>query len=84
MNKEIVKGIVFDVILEKLIQVTEEMSTNEFIDLICDKVHQETGVDVTDDESREEVEMMIGDNILPLLEKLSEYMIESNMVGHKK
>lgn len=83
MNKEIVNGIISDVIVEKLTQVIEEMSTNEFIDMICDKIHQETGVDVTDDENREEVEMMIGDKILPLLHKLSEYMVESNMVGQK-
>ena len=83
MNKEIVNGIISDVIVEKLTQVIEEMSTNEFIDLICDKIHQETGVDVTDDEIVEEVEMMIGDKILPLLHKMSEYMVESNVIGQK-
>lgn len=82
MNKEIVNGIISDVISDKLTQVMEEMSTNEFVDMICDKIYEETGFDVEDDEKREEVFEMIGDKVLPLVQMMSIYFLE-NMVIKK-
>jgi hypothetical protein len=73
MNKEIVNGIISDVISDKLTQVMEDMSTNEFVDTICDKIYEETGFDVEDDEKREEVFEMIGDKVLPLVQMLVIY-----------
>jgi hypothetical protein len=49
------------------------MSTNEFIDLICDKVYTETGIDYTD-EQREEITSQIGEQVFPLLMKLMEHV----------
>ena len=75
MNKEKVLEIVNDVINDRITQMIEEISTNEFVDMICDKIHEETGFDVDDDDKREEVSDLIGSRVLPLLHKMSEYII---------
>jgi hypothetical protein len=49
------------------------MSTNEFVDLICDKVYTETGEDYTD-EQREEITSQIGEQVFPLLMKIMEHV----------
>ena len=72
-NKEILKEIISNEINERLTQLIEEMSTNEFIDLICDKVYTETGIDYTD-EMREEITHQIGEQVFPLLMKLMEHV----------
>ena len=72
-NKEILKEIISNEINERLSQLIEEMSTNEFIDLICDKVYTEKGIDYTD-EMREEIQSLTGEQIFPLLMKLMEHV----------
>lgn len=72
-NKEKTQEIISNEINERLSQLMEEMSTNEFVDLICDKVYTETGVDYTD-EQREEIQCQIGDQVFPLLLKIMEHL----------
>lgn len=72
-NKETIKEIITDEINGRLTQLVEEMSTNEFIDLICDKVYTEKGIDYTD-EMREEIQSLTGDQVLPLLLKIMEHV----------
>ena len=72
-NKEIIKEIISNEINERLSQLIEEMSTNEFIDLICDKVYTEKGIDYTD-EMREEIQSLTGEQIFPLLLKVMEHV----------
>lgn len=72
-NKEKTQEIISNEINERLSQLIEEMSTNEFIDLICDKVYTETGIDYTD-EQREEITSQIGEQVFPLLMKLMEHV----------
>lgn len=72
-NKEIIKEIITDEINGRLTQLVEEMSTNEFIDLICDKVYTEKGIDYTD-EMREEISSLCSDQVLPLLLKIMEHV----------
>ena len=72
-NKEILKEIISNEINERLSQLIEEMSTNEFIDLICDKVYTEKGIDYTD-EMIEEIQSLTGEQIFPLLMKLMEHV----------
>jgi hypothetical protein len=72
-NKETTQEIISNEINERLTQLIEEMSTNEFIDLICDKVYTETGIDYTD-EQREEITSQIGEQVFPLLMKLMEHV----------
>jgi hypothetical protein len=72
-NKDKTQQIISDEINERLSQLIEEMSTNEFVDMICDKVYTETGIDYTD-EQREEITSQIGEQVFPLLMKLMEHV----------
>lgn len=80
MNKEIVLEMVNDVILDKIVQMIEGMSNNEFIEEITDKLI-EGGVEVdTDNEDEmEELKDLIGERVVPLLHKMSEYLIGKNI-----
>jgi 23S rRNA U2552 (ribose-2'-O)-methylase RlmE/FtsJ len=75
MNKEKVLEIVNDVINERLSQMIEEMSTNEFVDMIGDMVKDQTGFDVFEEDKVEELSELIGSRVVPLLHKVSEYVI---------
>jgi hypothetical protein len=74
MNKEKVLGVVNDVIVDKLTQLIEDMSTNEFVDLITDKLVEE-GVVIETEEDEEELRDLIGSRVLPLLHKVLEWGI---------
>ena len=74
MNKEKVLEVVNDVIVDKLTQLIEEMSCNEFVDLIGDKL-EEQGIVIETDEEREELTEVIGSRVLPLLHKVMEWGI---------
>lgn len=78
MNKEKMKSIITDEVVERLTQVIEGMSNNEFIELIMDKYHQETGVNI-DEEEFENVKDMVGEKVLPLFGKVSEYILETHL-----
>jgi hypothetical protein len=73
MKKKVSK-IVEIKINEKLTSLMEELSTNEFVDEICDIVFDELDTDVESD-SREEVIEIIGGKVFPLSHKLTEYVI---------
>ena len=75
MNKEKVLEVVNEVIIDRITQLIEEMSTNEFVDMINDMVQDQTGVEIETDEEREEVTDIIGSRILPLLHKMNEYIL---------
>ena len=53
---------------QKLTQLIEEFNTNEFVEEIGDKIHQETGLELTNEEIKEE----IGKVFLPLLPMFSD------------
>jgi predicted house-cleaning noncanonical NTP pyrophosphatase (MazG superfamily) len=76
MNKEKVTQVVTDVINDKITQLIEEMSTNEFVDMIKDKL-VENGIEFDDDneEETEEIFEIVGSRVVPLLHKMSEYII---------
>ena len=70
--------IVNDVIIDKLSQLTEEMSSNEFLEMIIDKLH-EVGIKVETDEDEEQIRDIIGSRILPLVFKICEWGIGKNI-----
>jgi hypothetical protein len=73
-NQEQVQEVINDVINDKITQMVEEMSTNEFVDMMCDKIYTEKGIEYTDDQ-RDEIGEMIGNKMFPLIHKISEYLI---------
>jgi predicted peroxiredoxin len=80
MNKEKVTEVVTDVINDKITQLIEEMSTNEFVDMIKDKL-VENGIEFDNDneEEVEEIFEIVGSRVVPLLHKMSEYIIGVNI-----
>jgi predicted house-cleaning noncanonical NTP pyrophosphatase (MazG superfamily) len=78
MNTEKMKSIITDEVVERLTQVIEGMSNNEFIELIIDKYQEETGNEI-DEENWEEVKDMVGEKVLPLFGKVSEYILETHL-----
>jgi hypothetical protein len=75
MNKEKVTEVVNEVIFDRITQLIEEMTTNEFVDMVTDMVQDQTGVEIETDEEREEVTNIIGDRVFPLLHKMNEYVL---------
>jgi len=76
MNKKTEKKVlsVIDVIIiNKLTELVESMSDNEFIEEISDKVFEEVGYDVNEKDEVEELTELVGSRVLPLLHKLMEY-----------
>jgi hypothetical protein len=68
-----VQKVIDDVIVDKLTNLIEDMSTNEFVDMIMDKLYTD-GMEYSEKE-REMIEGMIGDRVLPLLNKILEWGI---------
>jgi hypothetical protein len=62
MEKETVKNIVREEICQKLIQLINELSTNEFVESILDKVYEKTGEVL--EEELEDVIGIIGDELM--------------------
>ena len=75
MNKEKVTELVNEVIFDRITQLIEEMSTNEFVEMITDMVQDQTGVEIETDEEREEITDIIGSRVFPLLHKMNEYVL---------
>ena len=83
MNKdEKVLEIVNGVITDRLTQLIEEMSENDFVDMISDMYFDQTGKNIEDDTDDDEdfdkdeyLNKIIGSRVLPLLHKLMEYGI---------
>lgn len=75
-SKEKVLEIVNEVINQRLENLIEEMSTNEFVEMITDMY-----VDRTEDlekmnfEYEEEIKDIIGERVFPLVIKIQEYVI---------
>lgn len=72
MNRQKVLVEVNDVIVEKITSMIEGMSTQDFVDTICEKV----GIDLNDEESVDEVRNLIGSRVIPLYVKMSEYIVD--------
>jgi len=83
MNKdEKVLEIVNSVITDRLTQLIEEMSDNEFVEMIGDMYFDQTGKNIEDDTDDDEdfdkdeyLNEIIGSRVLPLLHKICEYGI---------
>ena len=79
MNKEIVIDVINEVVGERLTQLIEEMSTNEFIEMVTDIIQDRMGVTIDEHEELEEIRNIIGSRILPLLLKVCEWSVGKNI-----
>jgi hypothetical protein len=75
MNKEQVLEVVNEVIVDRLTQLMEEMSNDEFVEMITDIVQDRTGSVIQDEDELEEIRDVIGSRVVPLLHKVCEWGI---------
>ena len=69
---EVIKGIMVD----RLSQLTEDMSNRDFIEFVMDRLEEEgVELDFEDEEVQEEITDLVGKEVLPLLFKILEWGI---------
>lgn len=69
---EVVKGIIID----RLTQLTEDMSNHDFIEFVMDRLEEEGVVlDFENEDVQEEITDIVGKQVLPLLLKMMEWGI---------
>jgi len=74
MNEEKVLKVVNDKIFDRITQLIEELSTNEFLEEVSTEVWDEND-EPTDFDEEEKIKEIIGSRVIPLLHKMSEYLI---------
>ena len=78
-TKEKVLGIINDIIIDKVTQMLEDMSDNEFVEEVSDKIYSEVGYDINENDEVDELTDLIGERVVPLLHKIGEYLIGKNI-----
>jgi hypothetical protein len=67
------QSVVLDIISEKLTNLLDEMSETEFVELVGDRIYDEVGETLDD----EEITELIGDKVSPLLFKIGQWLVEN-------
>lgn len=76
MNKEKVTEVIKGIIIDRTTQLIEDMSNQDFIEQVMDKLQEEGVVlDFDNDEVQEEIHDLVGKEVLPLLHKIMEWGI---------
>ena len=75
-NQEKVKGVVKGIIVDRLTQLTEDMSNHDFVEFVMDRLEEDGIVlDFEDEKVQEEITDIIGTQVLPLFLKMMEWSI---------
>jgi len=74
-TKEKVLSIIDEVIMDKISDLMESMSENEFVEEVGSRVYEEIGYDVNEKDEVEDLTDLIGDRVVPLLNKLLSHII---------
>jgi hypothetical protein len=69
-TKEKVLKIIDEVITDKISDLMESMSDNEFVEEVGGRVYEEIGYDVNEKDEVEDLTDLIGERVVPLLNKL--------------
>lgn len=78
MDKQVVTEMVYDIILSKIVGMIEDMSTNEFMDEVVDRlIEGGVPVDTDDEEQMEDIKNIVGGKFIPLLKKVGEYFVDN-------
>lgn len=80
VDQQKVTEVVNDIILDRITQLIEDMSNHDFIEFVMDRL-EEKGIKIEseDEDSVEEITDIVGGRVLPLLHKMSEYLIGKNI-----
>ena len=74
-----VKKVVSDFVVDQITQMIEDMSNHDFIERIMDRLEEEKiQLDYDNEELIEEVTEIVGDKVLPLMMKMTEFFIEED------
>jgi len=80
MNEQKVIQVVNDIILDKITQLVEDMSDYDFIEFVMDRLEQEgVKIDTENDDVVEKIKDVVGVRMIPLLHKLSEFIINKTI-----
>jgi len=73
---EVVNGIIVD----QLTQMMEDMSNRDFIEMIMDRLESEgVELDFENEEVQEEITEIVGSKVLPLMLKMTEYVVGKSL-----
>jgi hypothetical protein len=76
MNREKVTQVVKGMIIDRLTEMVEDMSNHDFVENVMDRLENEGVVmDFENEEVQEEITELIGTQVIPLLTKVTEYVI---------
>jgi hypothetical protein len=75
-QKEQVKKLVGDFVVDQITQMTNEMSSQDFLERLFDMIEREgIEVDLDDFETQNQIKSILGNKVLPLIIKMTEYII---------
>jgi hypothetical protein len=76
MNREKVTQVVKGMIIDRITEMVEDMSNHDFVENVMDRLENEGVVmDFENEEVQEEITELIGTQVIPLLTKVTEYVI---------
>jgi len=80
MEKVKVTEVVNDIIIDRITQLIEDMSNHDFIEFVMDRLEQEgIKIDTDNEDVVEEIKEVVGSRVIPLLHKMSEYLVGKNI-----
>ena len=72
-----VQKVVSDFMLDRITEMIEDMSSNDFIERVMTTLEEEgIKLDFDDEELFEEVKDIVGDKVIPLIMRVSELVLE--------
>ncbi len=75
-QKEQVKKLVGDFVVDQITQMTEEMSSQDFLERVFDMIEREgIEVDLNDPVIQNQIKGILGNKVVPLMIKMTEYII---------
>jgi hypothetical protein len=80
MNEQKVTEVVNNIILDRITQLVEDMSNQDFIEFVMDRLEEEgVEIDTENDDVVEKIKDVVGVRMIPLLHKLSEFIINKTI-----
>jgi hypothetical protein len=71
-----VKKLVSDFVVDQITQMTEDMSSQDFLERVYDMIEQEgIKVDLDNSKTQNEIKSIVGNKVVPLMIKMTEYII---------
>ena len=72
-----VQKLVSDYVIDQITQMVEDMSSQDFIERVIEMIEQEgVELDFDNENTFEEVKDIVGDKVIPLLFKMTEFIVE--------